>query len=140
MAEVVGRRTAGPMQDGEAAVHGSHQCAGPPACGRGVQKNGGQEAQAVGRSRGGFSTQMHRGCLDERSGVSSVITAGACHAAPLCETVFEQLPAEHELAHGVMDTGYESDKIREKREEHAMTPVIPMRSNRKEQREYDKDV
>jgi transposase len=83
---------------------------------------------------------MHLGCLDERTGVAIVITAGACHDAPLFETVFEQLPAEHALEHGVMDKGYESDAIRAKLEEAPINPVIPMRSHRKEQREYDKDM
>ena len=69
-----------------------------------------------------------------------MITAGACHDAPLFETVFEQLPAEHALEHGVMDKGYDSDKIRNKLREEDIEPVIPPRSNRKEQYEYDKDV
>lgn len=66
----------------------------------------------MGRSRGGFSTKIHRGCLDERTGVAIVITAGACHDAPLFETVLEQLPGEHELEHGVMEKGDDRDKIR----------------------------
>lgn len=69
-----------------------------------------------------------------------MITAGACHDAPLLETVLEQLPVEHELDHGVMDKGYDSDKIRNKLREENMEPVIPPRSNRKEQHEYDKDI
>ena len=69
-----------------------------------------------------------------------MITAGACHDAPLFETVFEQLPGEHELEHGVMDKGYDSDKIRNKLREVKIEPVIPPRSHRKEQYEYDKDV
>jgi putative transposase len=94
----------------------------------------------LGRSRGGFSTKIHLGCIDERTGVAIVITAGACHDAPLFETVFEQLPADHVLGHGVMDKGYDSDKIRNKLQEEDIEPVIPPRSNRKEQHEYDKDV
>jgi transposase len=69
-----------------------------------------------------------------------VITAGACHDAPLFETVFEQLPAEHGLEHGVMDKGYDSDKIRNTLQGEDIEPVIPPRSNRKEQHDYDKDV
>jgi transposase len=94
----------------------------------------------LGRSRGGFSTKIHLGCLDERTGVAIVITAGACHDAPLFETVFEQVPDEHELDHGVMDKGYDSDKIRHKLREEGIEPVIPPRSNRKEPYAYDKSV
>ena len=94
----------------------------------------------MGRCRGGFSTKIHLGCIDERIGVAIVITAGACHDAPLFETVFEQLPAEHELEHGVMDKGYDSDKIRNKLREEDIEPVIPPRSNRKEPCAYNKEV
>ena len=69
-----------------------------------------------------------------------MITAGACHEAPLFETVFEPVPADHELEHGVMDKGDESDKIRNKLQEEEMEPVMPPRSHRKEQDDYDKDI
>jgi transposase len=72
--------------------------------------------------------------------VAIVITAGACHDAPLFETVFEQVPAEHALEHGVMDKGYDSDKIRNKLREEDIEPVIPPRSNRKEVCAYNKEV
>ena len=136
----MGRVTAGQVHRGAAAVYRQHHCPSPPACGRGIKKNGGQAAQALGRSRGGFSTKIHLGCLDERTGVAIVITAGACHDAPLFEAVFEQLPGEHDLAHGVMDKGYDSDKIRNKLRAENMEPVIPPRSNRKAQHDYDKDI
>ena len=69
-----------------------------------------------------------------------MITAGACHDAPLFETVFEQWPAAPELEHGVMDKGYESDKIRNKLREEDIEPVIPPRSNRKEPCADNKEV
>jgi hypothetical protein len=68
---------------------------------------------------------MHLGCIDERTGIAIVITGGAWHDAPLVETVCEQLPAAHELEHGVMAKGYESDKIRNKLRKEDIEPVIP---------------
>jgi transposase len=69
-----------------------------------------------------------------------VLTAGTCHDAPVFETVFEQVPVEHTLEHGVMDKGYDSDTIREKLEAQHIHPVIPTRKNRKGQREYNQDI
>jgi transposase len=80
------------------------------------------------------------GCIDEQTAVASVLTAGTCHDAPVFETVFEQVPVEHTLEHGVMDKGYDSDTIREKLEAQHIHPVIPTRKNRKGQREYNQDI
>ncbi len=68
------------------------------------------------------------------------MTAGACDDAPRFATIFAQLPADQVLGHGVMEKGDDSDKIRNKRQEEDIEPVIPPRSHRKEQHEYDKDV
>lgn len=72
--------------------------------------------------------------------MSIVLTAGACHDAPLLEAVCAQLPTPHALEHGVMDKGYDSDTIREKLTIQHMQPVIPPRKNRLVQYEYDQDI
>jgi len=69
------------------------------------KKNGGQAAQALGRSRGGLSTKIHAGCRDERTGVAIVLTAGPCHESPTCEAVFAQVPPTPSLTHAMMDKG-----------------------------------
>jgi hypothetical protein len=48
----------------------------PSECGRGIKKHGGQAAQPLGRSRGGFSTTIHAGCLNAKTGVAFVLTGG----------------------------------------------------------------
>jgi len=103
-----------------------------------VKKNGGQAAQALGRSRGGLSTKIHAGCLDERTGVAFVLTAGQCHARPVCEAVFAQVPPAQPLTHAIMDKGYDSNPMRAQLVAHAMVPVIPSRSNRTAPLGYDK--
>ena len=103
-----------------------------------MKKNSGHAAQALGRSRGGWSTTIHAGCRDERTGVALVLTAGHCHASPVFETVFAQVPPEHALTHAIMDKGYDSDRIREQLLAQDMGPVIPPKSNRSEPRDYDK--
>jgi transposase len=72
--------------------------------------------------------------------VAIVITAGACHDAPLFEPVFEQLPAEHALEYGVMDKGYASDQIRTTLRQAGIEPVIPPRSHRHERYAYNTEV
>jgi hypothetical protein len=104
-----------------------------------LKKNGGPAAQALGRSRDGWSTKIHAGCIEEKTGVSLALTGGACHDAPGCDPVFEQLPPENSLAYGVMDKAYDSHHLREKLSENALTPVIPPKSKRKEAIDYDKD-
>jgi transposase len=103
-----------------------------------LKKNGGHAAQALGRSRGGFSTKIHAGCRDERPGVAIVLTAGHCHESPVFETVLAQVPPEPPLTHAMMDKGYDSDRIREQLLAQDMVPVIPPKSNRREPRDYDK--
>lgn len=80
------------------------------------------------------------GCIDEQTVVSIVLTAGACHDAPLFEAVCTQLPTPHALEYGVMDKGYDSDTIREKLTIQHIQPVIPPRKNRLVQHEYDQDI
>lgn len=70
-----------------------------------MKTNGGPEAQAWGRSRGGFATQSHRGGLAEQTAGGLVITAGACQDAPLWEAVGAPVPTAQGREDGVMDKG-----------------------------------
>jgi len=110
----------------------------PSARRGGVKKNGGHAAQALGRSRGGFSTKIHAGCRDERTGVAVVLTAGHCHESPVFATVLAQVPPEPPLTHAIMDKGYDSNHIREQLLAQDIVPVIPPKSNRIEPLDYDK--
>ena len=71
----------------ESALPGWHHGACPPAR-RGGQKGGGD--QALGRSRGGFSSKIH--LRTERSGkpITSLLTAGQRHEAPHLPALLEQ--------------------------------------------------
>jgi transposase len=104
-----------------------------------MKKNGGQAAQALGRSRGGFSTKIHAGCITETKGGSLVLTGGERSDMPGFDEVFAQLPADHALEDAVMDKGYDSNHIRAKLQDNGINPVIPPKSNRKEVITYDKD-
>lgn len=95
-----------------------------------LKKNGGQEEQALGRSRGGFSTKIHLGCLSEKNGFSMILTAGQVPDVKGFDSVFNQLPENHRLNNGIMDKGYDGDNIRKALIDEEMVPVIPPRKNR----------
>jgi hypothetical protein len=88
-------------------------------------------AQALGRSRGGCSTTIHAGCLDEKTSAALELTSGARHDAPVFEAVFAQLPALPQLTYAVMDKGYDSDPIRQYLQSRELLPVIPPKRTRK---------
>jgi transposase len=105
-----------------------------------VKKHGGQAAQALGRSRGGWSTKIHAGCREERTGIAVVLTAGQCHESPVFETVCAQVPPEQSLPHAIMDKAYDSHDIREHLIKQDIVPVIPPKSNRLVPLDYDKNL
>jgi transposase len=85
----------------------------------------------LGRSRGGFSTKIHAGCIDEKTSVALELTSGARHDAPVFDAVLEHCPAMPQLEYVVMDKGYDSDHIRQHLQDRELTPVIPPKRNRK---------
>src|SRR6187401_2075756 len=67
-------RTFGP---GAGAVHGFDDGARASPCGRRTQKNGPE--QALGRSRGGWTTKIHAATIDENCSVALQLTPGQAH-------------------------------------------------------------
>jgi putative transposase len=59
---------------------------------------------------------------------------------PGFDEVFAPLPADQVLEDAVMDKGYDRNHLRAKFQGHAMHPVMPPKSNRKEAIAYDKDT
>jgi transposase len=100
---------------------------------RGVKKNGGQAAQALGRSRGGFSTKIHAKVDALGNPLHFILTGGERHDITQAEELLGEEVGEHVLA----DRGYDSDPFIEFILEHGAVPVIPPRKNRKQSREYD---
>jgi len=93
----------------------------------------------LGRSRGGLTTKIHAGCIDENTVVSFTLTAGQCHDAPEFKNVFDKIKKEHYLEQAVMDKAYGSKDIRNILEQNKIEPVIPCKSNSKEQIAHDKE-
>jgi hypothetical protein len=85
----------------------------------------------LGRSRNGFSTNLHAAGLDEPTYVSSTLTSGARHDAAVFERVFEQCPTLAQLTAVVMDKGDDSDHLRQYLQVRDLISVIPPRQHRK---------
>jgi transposase len=102
-------------------------------CSRRTEKNGGQAAQALGRSRGGFSTKVHTSVDALGNPLRFTLTAGQRHDITQAEALVIDLDSEYVIA----DRSYDSDDFVQFIITNGAIPVIPPRSNRKDMREYD---
>lgn len=93
------------------------------------------EAEALGRSRGGFGTKIH--ALTDALGypLDFVLTGGNASDIGQAQTLLELTPAGAAAFGG--DKGYDSDALRAAIRARDMEPVIPPRSNRINPCEYD---
>ena len=99
-----------------------------------TQKNGGHEDQALGRSRGGFSTKIHVTVDALGNPLRLILTGGQRHDS----TQAEALVADYEFDRLLADKSYDSDAFLQMLAALGVEIVIPPRANRTEQREYDK--
>jgi len=102
--------------------------------GGGTQKNGGQAAQALGRSRGGFGTKIH--VLVDALGnpLKFLLTSGAAGDNPQAIPLLADIQTEEVLA----DRGYDADATRAHIEQHMQAvATIPPRQNRTVRRPCD---
>jgi len=97
---------------------------------------GGQEDQALGRSRGGFGTKIHMVVDSFACPVDYRLTGGESHEM----TQAESLLADKECDYLLADKGYDSDEFRTMLKGQNIIPVIPPRRNRSVQIEYDKHL
>ena len=97
------------------------------------QKGGGQQAQALGRSRGGFSTKIHISVDGLGNPLRFRLTGGERNDI----TQGEALIAGYTCTFVLADKGYDADGFIQVIREAGAEPVIPPRSNRKNSREYD---
>lgn len=103
---------------------------------RGLKKSGGQEAQALGRSRGGFSTKIHIAVDALGNPLRLFLTAGQCHDSPQAAALIEGYEPQVLIA----DKGYDSGPLIELVTALGIEAVIPPKKNRLVQREYDRHL
>ncbi len=102
----------------------------------GAPKKSDQEAEAVGKSRGGLSTKIHAAVDALGNPVRLLLTAGQASEYGQANALIDGFDVAYVLA----DKGYDSDQFIGELEEAGATAVIPPRKNRKEQREYDEEL
>ncbi|MEZ4529364.1 MAG: IS5 family transposase [Desulfobacterales bacterium] len=115
----------------DSTVIRAHPCAAGA-----LKKDGGQEKQALGRSRGGFSTKIHIAVDALGNPLKFILTPGQNHDI----TQAEALTGDFRPAAVPADKGYDSDSYRQYLRERTIEPVIPSRSGRKNPQDYDRHL
>ena len=101
-----------------------------------IEEKGGQAAQALGRSRGGFSTKIHVSVDALGNPLRFTLTGGQRHDITQAEALIVGFEAKHVIG----DKGYDSAELIHDIMDTGAVAVIPPRSNRKTPREYDKHL
>ena len=116
--------------------HRFHDCAGASACSR--RKRGNQNQEALGRSRGGFSTKVHLRTNAKGDPLTFDVTPGEAHEVKGYDALMELHDVDPDRLLG--DKGYDSDEICDDLTDRGIEPVIPPRSNRKTPINYDREA
>ena len=115
----------------DSTVIRAHPCAsGAP------DEKGGQKAQALGKSKGGFTTKIHIVVDALGLPLDFVLTAGQRHDVTQAPTLIQGRKATYVIA----DKSYDSDAFRDLIESSGAIPVIPGRENRVEPIEHDEHL
>ena len=109
---------------------GQHRGAGSRLCGR-RKKDAGD--QALGRSRGGFSSKIHAAADALGNPLRFLLTAGQKGDAPEASDLIEGIDSEAILA----DRAYDSDALLERIRSAGAAAVIPPNPSRSGRRETD---
>ena len=102
------------------------------ACSSGYGKNS-QDREALGRSKGGFTTKIHALVDALGNPLQFILTPGQRHDITQAATLIEHTSQ-------TADKGYDSQAFIDSIQNKESTPVIPPKRNRKVQRPYDAHV
>lgn len=94
------------------------------------------EQEALGRSRGGFSTKIHAVTDAHGNPLAFVLTGGQESDIGQAERLIGEIPAEAVIA----DKGYDADAFVKTLEARGIQAVMPPRSNRLNPRTYDRHL
>ena len=99
------------------------------------KKNGGQAAEALGRSPGGFTPKLHAAVSDTFLPLRFILTAGACHDVRRAPALI----AGCTYAAVIADAAYDSDAFRAEIVAEGGVAGVRPRRNRVQDRPYDKE-
>lgn len=97
---------------------------------------GGPAVNAIGRSRGGFSTKLHAVVTLDGQPIEIRLTPGQQHEATVADVLLDFVHGSHCLADG----GYDADCILQGACDRNLTAVIPPSKSRKHRRHYDRQL
>jgi transposase len=103
--------------------------------GKKTDGSGGQEEQALGRSRGGFGTKIHTAVSGLGLPVKLILTPGQAADVTQGQRLIQGLPFEVVIG----DKGFDSQALVRAIEAKGGAAVIPTQKNRKVQRVIDRD-
>jgi transposase len=118
-------------RDGESVMIDSTIVRAHP-CAAGYKKDS-QEEQALGRSKGGFTTKIHAVVDGLGQALKFCLTPGQRNDITQASDLLREFNGAQVLA----DKGYDSSELVAQLESQNCIPIIPSRSNRKEPRDYD---
>ena len=107
-----------------------------PCAAGALKTSGGQDSQALGRSRGGFSTKIHIAVDGLGNPLRFMLTAGQRHDITCAEALIDGYSSDYVIA----DTSYDSMAFIESITQRGTVPVIPPRANRRHSRVYDEHL
>src|SRR3974377_2423890 len=99
-----------------------HDRQGAPRRDRCSKKNG---AQAIGRSRGGWTTKIHMVAAAAGAALTSSLTPGQAGDAPAGRELLRQLPDLPARCRLLMDCAYEGNETRQLAFDLGFIPVVP---------------
>ncbi|MFK5598220.1 IS5 family transposase [Methylobacterium sp. HMF5984] len=103
---------------------------GSPGPRLGGRCKGEQQDQALGRSRGGFSTKIHLKTDFSGLPLAFVLTGGEAGDSPQFETLLDLEPDVRPRA-AITDKGYDSKRNRAAARVRGIVPIIPYKANAK---------
>jgi transposase len=101
---------------------------------RQAHKKSDAEDQALGRSRGGFSTKIHVTVDALGNPLRVRLTAGQRHDSTQAQSLLDSYACEYVIA----DRGYAAEALHDWIIQQGATPVIPPHQNSKHPRPYDR--
>ena len=102
-----------------------------------LKKNG---PQAIGKSRGGWTTKIHLVAANARTAITFALSPGNAHDAPQGRALLKELGPMPDGLPLLMDKAYEDNLTRQLVLDLGMVPVVPPKSNRIEPWEYDRTL
>ena len=129
-------RPVDPYQAG-GGVAGQHRRQGPSRRHGGSKKNG---PQAIGKSRGGWTTKIHLVAADARTALTFALSPGQAHDSPEGRKLLASMGPQDDNVALVMDRAYQGDETRQLALDLGFTPVVPPLKTRTDPWEYDREM